>query len=49
MPGTALKDIFTAVGNDMLDLLSKMLTLNPLKRSTATEVSGQVAPPSETN
>jgi len=38
MPGTALKDIFTAVSDDLLCVLSKMLALNPLKRCTATEV-----------
>ncbi|KAK2172031.1 hypothetical protein NP493_999g01020 [Ridgeia piscesae] len=37
MPGTALKDIFTAVSDDLLCVLSKMLALNPLKRCTATE------------
>ena len=29
--GTPLKDIFSAAGNDLLDLLSQLLTLCPLK------------------
>jgi len=31
-PGTALGDIFTAAGDDLLDLLGKLVTLYPLKR-----------------
>ena len=35
-PGTPLADIFTAAGDDLLDLLSKLVTLCPLKRIDAT-------------
>ena len=38
-PGTPLKDIFTAVSEDMLQILESMLQLNPLKRCNATKVS----------
>ena len=38
-PGTPLADIFTAAMEDLLEFLGKLLTMNPLKRSTATEVS----------
>ena len=31
-PGTQLGDIFTAAGDDLLDLLGKLVTLCPLKR-----------------
>ncbi|KAL1117596.1 hypothetical protein AAG570_003911 [Ranatra chinensis] len=31
-PGTPLKDIFTAAGDDLLDLISALLAINPLKR-----------------
>ncbi|KAK9507786.1 hypothetical protein O3M35_007563 [Rhynocoris fuscipes] len=31
-PGTPLKHIFTAAGDDLLDVLSSLLTINPLKR-----------------
>ena len=33
--GTPLNEIFTAVKPDLLDLLSQMLALNPLKRCTS--------------
>ncbi|XP_064608067.1 cyclin-dependent kinase 7-like [Liolophura sinensis] len=36
-PGTALKDIFTACGPDLIEVLSKLLHLNPLRRCTASE------------
>jgi len=36
-PGTPLSEIFTAVGDDSIDLLSSMLTLFPLKRCTSTQ------------
>ncbi|ELT96418.1 hypothetical protein CAPTEDRAFT_176177 [Capitella teleta] len=36
-PGTPLKDIFSAASDDLLGLLSSLLTMNPLKRCTATE------------
>ena len=38
-PGTPLNDIFTAAGDDLLDVLGKMLSVNPLNRCTATQVS----------
>ena len=31
-PGTPLKDIFTAAGDDLLTLLSALLSINPIKR-----------------
>jgi cyclin-dependent kinase 7 len=31
-PGTPLKDIFTAAGDDLLTLLSALLSINPVKR-----------------
>ena len=34
-PGTPLRDIFTAAGDDLLDLLGKMLTLCPTNRINA--------------
>lgn len=37
-PGTPLRDIFTAAADDLIDLLEKLLTLNPLSRCTASEV-----------
>lgn len=36
-PGTSLKDIFTAAGDDLLDLLQSLLTINPLKRITCSQ------------
>ncbi|RWS29359.1 protein kinase-like protein [Leptotrombidium deliense] len=36
-PGTALKDIFTAATDDLLEVLGKMLQLNPLARCTCTQ------------
>ena len=38
-PGTPLNQIFSAAPDDVLDVLSKMLTLNPSGRCTASEVS----------
>ncbi len=35
--GTPLKEIFTAVKDDLIDLLSSMLALNPLKRCTSSQ------------
>jgi len=35
--GTRLRDIFTAAGDDLLDLLTSLLTLCPLKRANCTE------------
>ena len=35
-PGTPLGDIFTAAGDDLLDLLEKLVTLYPLKRINST-------------
>ena len=35
-PGTPLADIFTAAGDDLLDLLGKLLTLHPPKRIDST-------------
>ena len=37
-PGTALKDIFIAASDDLLELLEKMLTMDPCKRITAAAV-----------
>ncbi|EGG21753.1 p34-cdc2 protein [Cavenderia fasciculata] len=36
-PATPFKQLFTAAGDDALDLLSKMLTFNPSARCSATE------------
>ena len=36
-PGTPLRDIFTAAGDDLLAVLSKMLALYPLNRGTCSE------------
>lgn len=38
-PATPLKDIFIAASDDLLDLIQKMLTMDPLQRITATQVS----------
>ena len=35
-PGTPLGDIFTAAGDDLLDLMEKLVTLYPLKRINST-------------
>merc|ERR1711963_1144083 len=35
-PGTPLGDIFTAAGDDLLDLLGKMVTLCPMRRIDST-------------
>ncbi|XP_049765676.1 cyclin-dependent kinase 7 isoform X1 [Schistocerca cancellata] len=36
-PGTPLRDIFTAAGDDLLDLLQSLLSLDPCKRCTSSE------------
>ncbi|KAK7115796.1 cyclin-dependent kinase 7-like [Littorina saxatilis] len=36
-PKQPLKEIFTAAGDDLLEVLDQMMALNPLKRCTATE------------
>lgn len=36
-PGTPLREIFIAASDDLLDLLQGMLTMDPLKRITATQ------------
>lgn len=33
-PGTPLKHIFTAAGDDLLDLIASLLNVNPLERCT---------------
>lgn len=33
-PGTPLKHIFTAAGDDLLDLITSLLNINPLERCT---------------
>ena len=38
-PGTPLNQIFSAASDDALEVLDKMLTLNPSKRCTSTQVS----------
>jgi cyclin-dependent kinase 7 len=35
-PGTPLQDIFTAAGDDLLDVLSSMMTMYPIKRCSCT-------------
>lgn len=37
-PGTPLKHIFTAAGDDLLDVISSLLTINPLKRYNCPQV-----------
>ncbi|CAH1990347.1 unnamed protein product [Acanthoscelides obtectus] len=37
LPCIPLKNIFTAAGNDLLDLIESMLVLNPIKRREASE------------
>jgi len=39
LPATPLKDIFIAASDDLLDLIQRMLMLDPLRRVTATDVS----------
>ena len=34
-PGTPLRDIFTAAGDDLLDILGKLVTLCPMRRVDA--------------
>lgn len=36
-PGTPLEHIFTAAGDDLLELLGKLLAMDPLKRCTSTQ------------
>lgn len=36
-PGTPFRHIFTAAGDDLLDVISRMLAINPLKRCTCAE------------
>ena len=38
-PGTPLKDIFIAASDDLLEILEKMLTMDPCRRINASEVS----------
>ena len=47
-PGTPLRDIFTAAGDDLLDLMGSLLMLCPLKRcdaTTALKYSAQLSCP----
>ncbi len=37
-PGTPLNQIFTAASDDILDLLTSMLTMDPLGRCNSTKV-----------
>lgn len=37
-PGTPLEHIFSAAGDDLLELLQGLFTFNPLSRTTATQV-----------
>lgn len=37
-PGTSLKDIFSAAGDDLLDLLSRLLDCNPNGRVSSSQV-----------
>ncbi|KAL3865538.1 hypothetical protein ACJMK2_042914 [Sinanodonta woodiana] len=41
--GTPLKEIFIAAPDDLLELLKSMLAMDPLKRCTSTEVSGEAS------
>ena len=43
-PGTPLRDIFTAAGDDLLDLMGSLLMLCPLKRCDATTALKYSAP-----
>ena len=43
-PGTPLRDIFTAAGDDLLDLMGSLLMLCPLKRFDATTALKYSAP-----
>lgn len=38
LPGTPLEHIFSAAGDDLLELLQGFFTFNPLCRTTATQV-----------
>lgn len=38
LPGTPLEHIFSAAGDDLLELLQGLFTFNPLCRTTATQV-----------
>ena len=38
-PGTPLKDIFSAAGDDLLDLLARLLDCNPNGRVTSSQVN----------
>lgn len=38
-PGTPLEHIFSAAGDDLLELLQGLFTFNPLMRTTATQVN----------
>lgn len=40
-PGIPLKDIFSAAGDDLLDLLGRLLDCNPAGRVNATQVSSE--------
>ena len=40
-PGIPLKDIFSAAGDDLLDLLGRLLDCNPGGRVNATQVSSE--------
>lgn len=42
-PGTPLEHIFSAAGDDLLELLQGFFTFNPLTRTTATQVINSVA------
>ena len=37
-PGTPLKDIFIAASDDLIEILERMLMMDPCKRITAAEV-----------